>query len=135
MGRLQKSTNVYVKWITRRCDAFEDKERNTPAAFFGRAMTVHSEDFEPDSEFGNCLASMGAANERVAALQNGFAESISATWLDSVERSVTIIKEYSVCIFRGSVFLVNPEHSTKSLKQLIRPFSFRLRERGSKIAG
>lgn len=55
MERLQKSMNTYVKHLSRRCDGFEDKEKGLPVSFLGRTMIAHGEDFEPNSEFGNCL--------------------------------------------------------------------------------
>ena len=96
MEKLHKSANVYVKWNSRWCDGFEDKERNTPLGFLGRSMTTHGEDFEADSEFGNCLSSLGQANERMAAYQESFLESASETWLDHLERTVASMKEYQV---------------------------------------
>ena len=47
--------NAYVKWLSRRGETFEDKEKGLPAAYLGRTMISHGEDFENDSEFGNCL--------------------------------------------------------------------------------
>ena len=38
MERLQKSTSTYVKWIARRGEGFEDKEKGLPIAFVGRMM-------------------------------------------------------------------------------------------------
>jgi hypothetical protein len=55
MDRLQKSMNAYVKWISRRGEVFEDKEKGLPVSYLGRTMISHGEDFESDSEFGNCL--------------------------------------------------------------------------------
>lgn len=96
MEKLNRSANVYVKWNSRRCDGFEDKERNTPIGFLGRSMTTHGEDFEADSEFGNCLSSLGQANERIAAYQESYMESASETWLAHLERTVATMKEYQV---------------------------------------
>lgn len=55
MDRLQKSMNVYVKSVSKRCETSEDKEKGLPIGYMGRTMAAHGEDFEPDSEFGNCL--------------------------------------------------------------------------------
>lgn len=52
---MQTSMNAYVKWLTRRGEAFEDKEKGLPASYLGRTMISHGEDFENDSEFGNSL--------------------------------------------------------------------------------
>jgi hypothetical protein len=54
MDRLHKSMTTYVKSMSKRNEA-DDKEKILPVAFLGQTMTHHGEDFEPDSEFGNCL--------------------------------------------------------------------------------
>ena len=67
MDRLQKSMTVYVKSMSKRNDGNE-KEKTLPVFNLGHTMVGHSEDFDPDSEFGNCLAGMfptGAPLDRV----------------------------------------------------------------------
>jgi hypothetical protein len=54
MDRLHKSMTTYVKSMSKRNEV-EDKEKILPVAYLGQMMTNHGEDFEPDSEFGNCL--------------------------------------------------------------------------------
>lgn len=88
--------NAYVKWISRRSETLDDKEKGVPAAYLGRTMVNHGEDFEPDSEFGNCLVAMGRANERVAGIQESFAQDATSGWLESLERSLAMMKEYQV---------------------------------------
>jgi hypothetical protein len=95
MDRLKKSSDVYSRWISRRCDTLEDKERASPAAVFGRVMAAHGDDFEPDSEFGTGLAQIGRANERIAELNEAYATTVSAVWADHVEREVSLMKEYT----------------------------------------
>lgn len=56
MEKLQKSMTSYVKSLSKRNEA-EDKEKILPVAYLGQSMVAHGEDFEPDSEFGNCLIS------------------------------------------------------------------------------
>lgn len=94
--RLQKSMNAYVKWLGRRGETFEDKEKGLPISYLGRTMTSHGDDFEPSSEYGNCLVAMGRANERIAGIQEHFVEDATATWLESLERSLAMMKEYQV---------------------------------------
>uniref|UniRef100_L2FZT3 Bar domain-containing protein n=1 Tax=Colletotrichum fructicola (strain Nara gc5) TaxID=1213859 RepID=L2FZT3_COLFN len=94
MERLQKSTSTYVKWIARRGEGFEDKEKGLPIAFVGRMMISHGEEFESDSEFGACLLALGRTNERLAGIQEGYATEITNNWLESVERSLAMMKEY-----------------------------------------
>ncbi|KPM34616.1 hypothetical protein AK830_g11962 [Neonectria ditissima] len=94
MERLQVSMGGYVKWIARRSEITNDKERGSPVAHLGRTMAAHGEDFEQDSEFGNCLLSLGRANERIAGIQETYVDCANATWLDSLERSLAMMKEY-----------------------------------------
>jgi hypothetical protein len=88
--------NTYVKWISRRGETFEDKEKGVPLSYLGRTLVSHGEDFESDSEFGNCLVSMGRVNERLAGIQEQFAADATTTWLESLERSLAMMKEYQV---------------------------------------
>lgn len=44
---------VYVKSLSKRSE--EDREKILPVQYLGQSMIHHGEDFEPDSEFGNCL--------------------------------------------------------------------------------
>ena len=57
MEKLQKSMNNYVKSIQKRSDT-DDRDKLLPAGYLGAAMVSHGQDFQPDSEFGNCLISM-----------------------------------------------------------------------------
>ncbi len=54
MDKLHKSMTVYVKSLSKRNEV-EDKEKILPVGYLGQTMIAHGEDFEPDSEFGNCL--------------------------------------------------------------------------------
>lgn len=58
MDRLHKSMNAYVKWLSKRGELFDDKEKGLPISYLGRTMISHGEDFESNSEFGNNLIGM-----------------------------------------------------------------------------
>lgn len=47
---------IYIKSLSKR-NEIEDKEKILPVGYLGQTMIRHGEDFEPDSEFGNCLIS------------------------------------------------------------------------------
>lgn len=49
------STTLYVKSLSKRAEG-TDREKSLPGGYFGSTMVAHGEDFEPDSEFGNCLS-------------------------------------------------------------------------------
>ncbi|GAP92774.1 putative bar domain-containing protein [Rosellinia necatrix] len=94
MDRLQKSMNAYMKSLSRRGETFEDKEKGLPVSYLGRTMIAHGEDFEQDSEFGNCLVAMGRANERIAGIQESYVAHATSYWLEGLERSLAMMKEY-----------------------------------------
>ena len=56
MERLQRSMTAYVKTLSKRQEG-EDKEKILPVSYLGSTMVSHGEDFEDDSEFGQCLMS------------------------------------------------------------------------------
>lgn len=93
MQKLHKSMTVYIKSLSKRSEA-EDKEKILPVGYLGQQMAHHGEDFEPDSEFGNCLISMGRANERIARYQEAYVQTATGAWLESLERSLAMMKEY-----------------------------------------
>jgi hypothetical protein len=59
MDKMQKSMAVYVKSLSKRAEG-DDKEKQLPGGHLGSTMVTHGEDFEPESEFGNCLSCMYA---------------------------------------------------------------------------
>ena len=44
----------YVKAMSKRNEG-DDKEKNLPVAYLGTSMVAHGEDFDNDSELGQCL--------------------------------------------------------------------------------
>lgn len=99
MDRLQKSMSLYVKWLGRRCDSYEEKDKSIPTTYLGKTMIGHGEEFASDSEFGSCLISMGRANERIGQIQETFVSEATTTWLESLERSLAMMKEYQVSTY------------------------------------
>jgi hypothetical protein len=111
MEKLHKSMTVYVKSLSKR-NEIEDKEKILPVGYLGQTMIHHGEDFEPDSEFGNCLIggfadprvglhadriiAMGRTNERIARTQEVYVANATNGWLESLERSLAMMKEYQV---------------------------------------
>lgn len=93
MEKLQKSMTIYVKSLSKRNEV-EDKEKILPVGYLGQTMIHHGEDFEPDSEFGNCLISMGRTNDRIARIQESYVANATTGWLESLERSLAMMKEY-----------------------------------------
>ncbi|MCJ1293472.1 hypothetical protein MMC34_005027 [Xylographa carneopallida] len=93
MERLQKSMSTYIKTLSKRNEG-EDKEKMLPVAYLGSTMLSHGEDFENDSEFGQCLISMGRTNERIARVQETYTTNATTSWLESLERSLAQMKEY-----------------------------------------
>lgn len=113
MERLQKSMTAYVKTLSKRNEG-DDKEKSLPVSYLGSTMLHHGEDFENDSEFGQCLISrstslgrsplaqprigMGRTNERIGRIQETYVANATSSWLESLERSLAQMKDYQVCI-------------------------------------
>ncbi|TVY85644.1 Meiotically up-regulated protein, partial [Lachnellula willkommii] len=93
MQKLHRSMTTYVKSLSKRNEV-EDKEKILPVGYLGQTMIHHGEDFEPDSEFGNCLISLGRANEKIARSQETYVATATSGWLESLERSLAMMKEY-----------------------------------------
>ena len=88
----------YVRWIGRRCDTLEDRERATPLGYFGRTMAAHGEEHDAQSELGNGLVAIGQANERIAVFQETLAEQANGTWNSNLEQNAGMMKEYQVIL-------------------------------------
>ncbi|KAK3308409.1 uncharacterized protein B0T15DRAFT_107370 [Chaetomium strumarium] len=127
MERLQRSMNQYIKWLGRHLDSSEDKEKALPVGYLGRTMVGHGEEFQPDSEFGNCLISVGRANERISALQENFVCDATTCWLESLERSLAMMKEYQAARKKLENRRLNYDASTTKLHKAKRD-DFRLEE-------
>ncbi|AEO56626.1 hypothetical protein MYCTH_2301753 [Thermothelomyces thermophilus ATCC 42464] len=127
MERLQRSMNQYVKWMGRHLDASEDKEKALPVGYLGRTMANHGEEFQADSEFGNCLITMGRANERLSAIQEAFVADATASWLGSLERSLAMMKEYQAARKKLENRRLNYDASIGKLQKAKRD-DFRLEE-------
>lgn len=53
---MHKSMTAYVKAISKRNEG-DDKEKTLPIAHLGGSMVSHGEDFDANSEYGQCLIS------------------------------------------------------------------------------
>ncbi|ROT34506.1 BAR-domain-containing protein [Sodiomyces alkalinus F11] len=96
MEKLHKSTNGYVKWVSRRGESLEDKEKALPVGFVGRMMVAHGEDLDPNSQYGNSLIALGKANECLAEIQEAYVTEITQQWVEAIDMSLAMMKEYQV---------------------------------------
>ena len=127
MERLHKSMTLYVKSLSKRNDG-EDKDKSLPVGYLGTSMVHHGEDFEDDSQFGQCLISktafgppkkvasdrvvnlgMGRTNERICRIQETYVTNATESWLESLERSLAQMKEYQVGFGLMYLFETLPE--------------------------
>lgn len=110
---MHKSMTAYVKAISKRSEG-DDKEKTLPIAHLGSSMVSHGEDFDGNSEYGQCLISeltlssagetlgltdmavFGRTEERIARIQEGYIAQANSSWLESLERSLTQMKDYQV---------------------------------------
>lgn len=58
--KIHRSTTTYLKSLAKRNEG-DDKEKLTPIDALGQTLLHHGEDFEADSEYGNCL--IGASSK------------------------------------------------------------------------
>lgn len=93
MEKMKKSTDTYILSLSKR-EKYQDKEPQLPVGYFGSTMVSHGDDFEADSEFGQCLSMLGRANERIARMQETYVANSTSSWLESLERSLVQMKEY-----------------------------------------
>jgi len=56
MEKLHKSMTIYTKSLSKR-EETDDREKILPPGHLGSTMISHGQDFDHDSQFGNCLIS------------------------------------------------------------------------------
>ncbi len=95
MQNLHKASTNYLKSLSK-STIDSDREKALPIGKLGLVMANHGDDFDPDSEFGNCLIGTGRANERIARHQESFVAGATGGWLEGLERSLAGMKEYQV---------------------------------------
>lgn len=61
VDRIHKSMTSYVKAISKRNEG-DDKEKTLPIGHLGSSMVAHGEDFDGNSEYGQCLISKSRAS-------------------------------------------------------------------------
>lgn len=93
VDRIHKSMTAYVKAISKRNEG-DDKEKTLPVAHLGSSMVSHGEDFDGNSEYGQCLTMFGRTEERIARIQETYIGKATSSWLESLERSLTQMKDY-----------------------------------------
>ncbi|CEL09950.1 Putative BAR domain protein (AFU_orthologue; AFUA_5G06340) [Aspergillus calidoustus] len=93
IDRIHKSMTTYVKSISKRNEG-DDKEKTLPIAQLGGSMITHGEDYDANSEYGRCLTMFGRAEERLARIQEAYIAQATSSWLESLERSLTQLKDY-----------------------------------------
>lgn len=62
---MHKSMTAYIKAISKRSEG-DDKEKTLPIAHLGGSMINHGEDFDANSEFGQCLISTKLPRARLS---------------------------------------------------------------------
>ncbi|KAJ5317917.1 hypothetical protein PENANT_c004G05876 [Penicillium antarcticum] len=93
VDRIHKSMTAYVKAISKRNEG-DDKEKTLPIAHLGSSMVSHGEDFDANSEYGQSLIMFGRTEERIARIQEQYIAQATSSWLESLERSLTQMKDY-----------------------------------------
>lgn len=94
--KIHSAMSGYVKFLNKRVDDDGSKAARNVLGSLSSAMVRHGEDFEEKSVFGQCLSKMGLANETIARAQDVYAAQASATWLESLDRSLAQMRDYQV---------------------------------------
>ena len=63
MKENQKAMNSYVKALSKRSEG-DDRDKQLAVGAMGQAMYRHGEEFESDSEFGQCLIGMFSSGDQ-----------------------------------------------------------------------
>lgn len=63
MEKMQETMSVYMKAVSKRTE-LEKKEKTLPIAYMGTSMVAHGEDFEHNSEYGQCLTCKSCLEQR-----------------------------------------------------------------------
>ena len=105
MDKMHRSMTTYVKWVGKRT---EDREKMFPVGHLGATYIAHGQDYAPESDYGNCLISMGRAQESISRKQEGYLASATSTWLEGLERSLAQMKEYQVAYNLCDYFTATP---------------------------
>ncbi|EAS30561.1 BAR domain-containing protein [Coccidioides immitis RS] len=92
LERLHKAMTAYIRAISKRNEG--DGGKLFSIGYLGGAMVNHGQDFESNSEFGQCLISFGRTNERCARIQEQYVADATSSWLESLDRSLAQMKEY-----------------------------------------
>ncbi|KAJ5795106.1 hypothetical protein N7457_001705 [Penicillium paradoxum] len=92
VDRIHKSMTSYVKALSKRNEG-DDKEKTLPIAHLGGSMVAHGEDYDGHSEYGQCLIMFGRTEERIARIQESYIAQATSSWLESLERSLTQMKD------------------------------------------
>lgn len=91
--QMHSSMNAYVKSLNKRSEG-DGREKHTAIGYLGHTMSRHGEQFEDGNQFGECLMTIGQANERIARFQDSYASNATGNWLETLERSLAQMKEY-----------------------------------------
>lgn len=91
--RVHKSLTAYIKSISKKSEG-EDKEKSLPIANLGGCFISHGEEFDTNSNYGQCLIMFGRAEERIGRIQESYASQSSSAMLEPLERSLAQLREY-----------------------------------------
>lgn len=95
MEKSHKAMSGYVKSVSKQVEDGSSGQDTLPLGNLGSVMMLFGQEFEHTSSFGRRLITIGRSNQDLSRLQKIFATGITSSWLQSIERSLTQLKDYN----------------------------------------
>ena len=86
----------YVKSVSKQVDDISNGQDTLPLGHLGSTMLLFGQEFDHTSSLGRRLVALGRSDQDLARLQKHYGSRITASWLQSIERSLTQLKEFTV---------------------------------------
>lgn len=95
LEKIHEACGQYLKTLAgKKAEGQDDKAKVLPLEAFGACMMKHGSLLTDDSDYGQALIKCGDAQERIATIQLEYAGHIRDSYMASLDRSMTDMKEY-----------------------------------------
>ncbi|KAK7206191.1 hypothetical protein BZA70DRAFT_236611 [Myxozyma melibiosi] len=91
--RLHQSMSIYVRNLAKRRE-LDELEKASPIDILGQAMAIYGDEFVQESNYGQALVRLGAANQKLAKTQEVFVDRIQRNFLEGIEKSIAQFKDF-----------------------------------------
>lgn len=93
LEKLHAASSYYFKQLSKKKEG-DDKEKYLVVHQVGNAMVAHGEEFANDSAFGHALLRFGVAQQKIARMQEVYANKGMDIWIECLEKSMQQMKQY-----------------------------------------